>query len=302
MSKWIKRSLLALLLVLLALFVTVWWLLRGSLPPLQGELVLPGLSAPVTIDRDALGVVTIDAANENDAMRALGYVHAQERYFEMDLLRRTAAGELAELFGPVAIDTDKEHRVHRMRARVTRSLNSILGDKRPLAQAYVDGVNAGLRSLRTRPWPYLLLRKQPAPWRLEDSALTGYAMYFDLQDADNTRELALWKLRPHLPASLYALLARDGTSWDAPLIGTPRGDARTAGCVGGGPAQAADAGRSASAAKPAAVGRGQQQLRRVAAQLTARRSRDRRRRHAPGPARAEHLVPCATALSRCRAP
>ena len=51
-------------------------------------------------------------------MRALGYVHAQERYFEMDLLRRTAAGELAELFGPVAIDTDKEHRVHRLRARV----------------------------------------------------------------------------------------------------------------------------------------------------------------------------------------
>jgi penicillin amidase len=94
-----------------------------------------------------------------------------------------------------------------------------------LAQAYVDGVNAGLLSLRTRPWPYLLLRKQPAPWRLEDSALTGYAMYFDLQDADNTRELALWKLRPHMPSTLYALLARDGTTWDAPLIGTPRGDA-----------------------------------------------------------------------------
>jgi penicillin amidase len=158
-------------------------------------------------------------------MRALGYVHAQERYFEMDLLRRTAAGELAELFGPIAIDTDKEHRVHRMRARVTRNLDSILGDKRPMAQAYVDGINAGLHSLRTRPWPYLLLRKQPAPWRLEDSALTGYAMYFDLQDADNTRELALWKLRPHLPPTLYALLARDGTSWDAPLIGAARGDA-----------------------------------------------------------------------------
>lgn len=225
MSKWIKRSLLALSLVLLALFVTAWWLLRGSLPPLQGELALPGLSAPVAIDRDSLGVVTVDAANENDAMRALGYVHAQERYFEMDLLRRTAAGELAELFGPVAIDTDKEHRVHRMRARVTRNLDSILGEKRPLAQAYVDGVNAGLRSLKTRPWPYLLLRRQPAPWRLEDSALTGYAMYFDLQDADNSRELTLWKLRPHLPPMLYALLARDGTSWDAPLVGAPRGDA-----------------------------------------------------------------------------
>ena len=108
----------------------MWWLLRGSLPELDGELALPGLSGPVTVQRDALGVVTIDAANETDAMRALGYVHAQERYFEMDLLRRTAAGELAELFGPVAVGVDKEHRIHRFRARVEADLHSILGAHR----------------------------------------------------------------------------------------------------------------------------------------------------------------------------
>lgn len=225
MTKWIKRGLIGLLVVLLAAVVAAWWLMRGSLPSLEGELALPGLSAPVTIERDALGVATVSAANEADAMRALGYVHAQERYFEMDLLRRTAAGELSELFGPAALDLDKRHRVHRMRARVDANLDAVLGDKRALAQAYVDGVNAGVGALKTRPWPYLLLRTQPRAWTVTDSALVGYAMYFDLQDAQNARELAMWRIRPHLPAALYALLAHDGTSWDAPLAGRARGDA-----------------------------------------------------------------------------
>ena len=66
----------------------------------------------VTIERDALGVVTITATSQADAMRALGRVHAQERYFEMDLMRRSAAGELSALFGPKAIDADKRMRVH----------------------------------------------------------------------------------------------------------------------------------------------------------------------------------------------
>lgn len=118
MAKWLKRiGLASLVLILLALFAG-WWLLRGSLPQLDGELAMPGLSAPVTIQRDKLGIVTIDAANETDAMRALGYVHAQERYFEMDLMRRTAAGELSELFGPIALETDKKHRIHRDRKSV----------------------------------------------------------------------------------------------------------------------------------------------------------------------------------------
>lgn len=226
MTKWLKRIGLALLVLILLTFFAAWWLLRGSLPQLDGELALPGLSAPVTIQRDKLGVVTIDAANETDAMRALGYVHAQERYFEMDLMRRTAAGELSELFGPIALETDKKHRIHRMRADATAGLDRIAGDKLPQLRAYVDGVQAGLHGLKARPWPYLLLRMEPEPWQMADSALTGYAMYFDLQDADNTREVALADMRPHLPAALFTLLSRDGTSWDAPLMGQVRGDAR----------------------------------------------------------------------------
>jgi len=225
MMKWLKRVALLLLVLVLGLCATAWWLLRGSLPQLDGELALAGLSAPATVQRDANGTVTIDAANETDALRALGYVHAQERYFEMDLMRRLAAGELSELFGPIAIEKDKAQRVHRMRARVRADLADMADGRRPQLDAYAAGVNAGLAALRTRPWPYLLLRQTPQPWRAEDSALVGYAMYFDLQDASNGNELAMWRIRPHLPPALYALLSRDGTRWDAPLIGEARGDA-----------------------------------------------------------------------------
>jgi penicillin G amidase len=225
MKKWLKRIALWLLVLIVVGLGTGWWLMRGSLPTLDGELALDGLSAPVTIQRDALGIVTIDAANETDAMRALGYVHAQERFFEMDLMRRVSTGELSELFGPIAIDKDKAQRAHRIRARVEADLATMSAEKRPQLQAYTDGVNAGLGALRVRPWPYLLLRQQPKRWELGDAALTGFAMYFDLQDASNHRELALWKIKPHLPPALYALLTRDGTRWDAPLVGSTRGDA-----------------------------------------------------------------------------
>jgi penicillin amidase len=201
-----------------------WWTLRSSLPQLDGTVALPGLSAPVHIERDAMGTVTIDAANEADAARALGFVHGQERYFEMDLLRRAAAGELSALFGAIAIDRDKEIRVHRMRARVEANLDAIAGARRPVLDAYSAGVNAGRKALGTRPWPYLLLRAQPEDWRPADTLLAGYAMFFDLQDEGNTRELALWKIRESVPPALYRLLAADGTEWDAPLMGEPRGN------------------------------------------------------------------------------
>ena len=99
-------------LVIVGVLAASWalWMVRGSLPVIEGELALPGLSAPVTVSRDALGIATIEAANEADAARALGFVHAQERYFEMDLLRRSAAGELSALFGPIAIERDSEIR------------------------------------------------------------------------------------------------------------------------------------------------------------------------------------------------
>src|SRR5688572_18003226 len=77
----------------------VWFTLRGSLPQSEGEVIVAGLSAPVTVDRDALGVPVIRGKSRTDLAYAMGFVHAQERFFQMDLLRRSAAGELSELTG-----------------------------------------------------------------------------------------------------------------------------------------------------------------------------------------------------------
>lgn len=225
MVKWIKRGVAALLVLCVVAVAAVYGLLRASLPRVEGDLALPGLSAPVTIQRDAQGTATIEAANETDAVRALGYVHGQERFFEMDLLRRAAAGELSALFGARAIEADKRRRVHRLRARVESAMDRFAGPRQAQLQAYADGVNAGLAGLSAKPWAYWLLGQTPASWRPSDSALTGYAMYFDLQDSAGAREWRLWNLKPHLPPVLYDLLVHGGSEWDAPLIGAPIGNA-----------------------------------------------------------------------------
>ncbi|MBV8402685.1 MAG: penicillin acylase family protein, partial [Gammaproteobacteria bacterium] len=91
-------------------------MLRGSLPQLDGELEAAGLSAPVRIARDALGEPTIDAASRADLAYATGFAHGVDRFFQMDLSRRLAAGELAELFGAVALEQDRSTRLFRFRA------------------------------------------------------------------------------------------------------------------------------------------------------------------------------------------
>src|SRR5690348_6566058 len=102
--------------LVLVLVLLTYGFLRGGAPRLEGELTVPGLNAPVTVSRDALGVPSIAAADRLDAMRALGFLHAQDRYFQMDLLRRVAAGELSELLGADTVDVDKQLRVFRLRA------------------------------------------------------------------------------------------------------------------------------------------------------------------------------------------
>ncbi|HET6603376.1 MAG TPA: penicillin acylase family protein [Xanthomonadaceae bacterium] len=219
--RWLRRLLVAAVALAAVTALTVWLLLRGSLAELQGERPLAGLAAAVQVQRDAVGAVTVVAGSEADAVRALGFVHAQERYFEMDLMRRAAAGELAALFGEPALALDSERRVHRLRARGRTLIASEPDGRRALLAAYAEGVNAGLAALAVRPWPYLLLGRAPSPWAPEDSALVLYAMFIDLQDETNAREFSLWRMRQALAPELYALLVPAGTEWDAPLFGDP---------------------------------------------------------------------------------
>ncbi|HEY0511813.1 MAG TPA: penicillin acylase family protein [Thermoanaerobaculia bacterium] len=215
---------LALLVGLLALVILLGglWLrgrLRASLPQLDGERRIAGLSAPVEIERDGLGVPTIHAANREDSARAMGFLHAQDRFFQMDLLRRQAAGELAEIIGPAVVKTDRQHRVHRFRERARQVLAMSSPEDRALLAAYAEGVNAGLHALDGKPFEYLMLRADPAPWRPEDSILAVYAMFFELNDGTGRRESALGVLRDTLPKPMFDFLSPVGTEWDAPVVG-----------------------------------------------------------------------------------
>ena len=219
------RRILRLLGIALVLAALVWlaaWLaLRGSLPQYDGVVHSTALSKPARVERDGYGTVTIHAESRRDLTWTLGYVHAQERFFEMDLLRRRAAGELAELFGSLALPADRLARAHRMRARAQASLAKLTSDERDELAAYGDGVNAGLAALSVRPFPYLLTRSTPAPWRDEDTPLVVAAMSFTLNDAENKRELAFAAMHAALPESAYRFLTATGGAWDAPLAGPP---------------------------------------------------------------------------------
>lgn len=191
----------------------------ASIPLYDGELTLAGLAAPVTVERDALGVVTIHAENDLDEARALGFVHAQERFFQMDLLRRSAAGELAALLGAALVPVDEQRRRHRLRRTAQATVADAPEGYRALLTAYADGVNAGLGALGARPFEYLLLRVHPEPWRPEDSMLAVAAMYFDLQGGSAMHKRNEFVTRQVLPAPLADFLHPRRTTWDAPLIG-----------------------------------------------------------------------------------
>jgi penicillin amidase len=215
----LRRLLFSLLLLVVFAAALVWLTLRASLPQLNGTLAAPAVSAPVTIERDTLGVATIRGANRRDVFHALGFVHTQERFFEMDLMRRLAAGELAELVGAPALPLDRQHRPFRMRTRVEQTVAAMSADDRADLAAYRDGANAGLAGLSSRPWEYWLLGSTPQPWRDADSLLVAATMFFDLNDSTNARELAFSRIKAVLGEKAYKLLAISGGPWDAPLLG-----------------------------------------------------------------------------------
>ena len=211
------------LLVVVLLAAGLWLRseIRSSLPQLDGERAIPGLAAPVAIERDGQGVTTIRAANRRDVARALGFLHGQDRFFQMDLMRRSAAGELSELFGPMALDVDRQVRIHRFRETARRVLARGAPEERALLTAYAEGVNAGLAGLAAKPFEYVPLRLSPAPWTPEDSVLVAYAMFLDLQDESGRLESDLGVMADVLPRELSEFLAATGTEWEAPIVGGP---------------------------------------------------------------------------------
>src|SRR5579871_6526701 len=114
----------------------------ASLPRGDLSMAIPGLSAPVDIAIDADGIPGIRAANRLDAAAALGFLHARERLFQMDLMRRAAAGELSELLGAQALPYDRQMRTLGLRARAAADFPALPAEVRALLEAYARGVNA----------------------------------------------------------------------------------------------------------------------------------------------------------------
>jgi penicillin amidase len=194
---------------------------RGSLPQMDGTAVVAGLAGKVRIDRDALGVPTINAGSREDVARALGFLHAQDRFFQMDLQRRQPAGELSGLVGARALDVDQEMRVHRFRNVAQRALKLTTPSYHRVLDAYAAGVNAGLQALGAAPFEYLVLRATPEPWLPEDSILTVLAMFNTLQGRQAGFEQSHGALRDTLPEPMFRFLSAVGSEWETPVVGDP---------------------------------------------------------------------------------
>ncbi len=200
----------------LAAGVGVYALVAASLPRQAGRAAVPGLAAPAQVEIDGLGIPRVHARSLDDAFQAQGFMHAQTRFFEMDLARRSAAGELAALVGRGALPLDEQSRPYGFRARARAVLAALPARERGWLEAYAAGVNAGLADLGSRPPAYWVLRERPQPWKPEDSLLVAYAFYTMLSDNERY-EQPQGVMKATLPASVYRFLTPTTSRFDRPL-------------------------------------------------------------------------------------
>jgi penicillin G amidase len=212
--------------LLLALALVVgygYWILQRALPVTEGSLEVAGLQQPVEVIRDRLGVPHILAHSLDDVVFAQGYVTAQDRLWQMDLLRRAGYGELAEIFGLRALEADKDQRTLGFRRLVLKQAKSLSTADLRLLQRYADGVNAFIESHQDRlPFEFEVLRYKPSLWSPPDTLVLNLWMGKLLNSSwsiDLMRELVRKKLSPRLADSLLTETSQD----DLLLIGSDDG-------------------------------------------------------------------------------
>src|SRR6202167_1190882 len=181
---------------------------RSALPQLDGKITVHGLSSPVNVRRDRHGVPAIEAQNLQDLFFAQGYVTAQDRLWQMDVMRRFGAGELSEILGPDLIKVDREQRILGLRFAAKTSLVIASPRDRAYLDSYANGVNAFISEHSGNlPLEFRILQYRPKPWQAEDSIVIANQMVKDLNfytfmDTMN-REKILAKLGPELTFDLY---------------------------------------------------------------------------------------------------
>jgi penicillin amidase len=186
MMRWTKRLGLGTGVLLISAVVVGFLMLRASLPQTNGTVALPGLERPVRVLRDAHGVPSILAASRHDLYMALGFVHAQDRLFQMDMQRRVGAGRLSEVVGAAGIGTDRLMRTLGIYRHAAASLNAASSEFRTVLDAYSEGVNAFLHSGNTLPVEFTVLGYRPNDWTPADSLVIGKLLA--LQNSGNYRQ------------------------------------------------------------------------------------------------------------------
>jgi penicillin amidase len=181
---------------------------RSALPQLDGSLQVKGLSGAVKVTRDGHGVPTIEATTLEDLFFAQGYVTAQDRLWQMDVMRRFGAGELSEILGEGTVKVDREQRILGLRAAAKKSLAMASPRDRSYFDAYARGVNAFIDAHgKSLPIEFRILNYRPKPWQSEDSIVIANQMVKDLNyytfPETLSREKILAKVGPELAADLY---------------------------------------------------------------------------------------------------
>jgi len=214
------------ILVLLAsvlIVMRIRTIVGGSLPVLAGNHHVPGLpkNTEIRIETDASGVPHIIGASANVVAYGLGYAHARDRFFQMDLARRYAAGELAELLGGgrSIVENDSKLRRHRFRALCKQVVAQSNESDRDYLNSYTAGVNQALADFRKKPWEYFLIKCNPAVWKPEDSLLVSQSIYLFLEGGDLSWHSANGLIHDILPKELAEFLTPRGSGWDAPIAG-----------------------------------------------------------------------------------
>jgi penicillin amidase len=200
-TKWLRRTGAAFLVILLAAAGAIALYVQRALPVTDGVLMVKGPAQEVRIERDAHGIPTIRAASPEDAMFGLGFVHAQDRLWQLETHKRIGAGRLAEAFGPGAIDSDRFLRALGVRRAAELQWRHAGASSRRLTEAYAAGVNGYVREhLRARPPEFVLLGLQPSSWEPPDTYAWAVMMAWDLGGNWST-ELLRMRLAAKLPVS-----------------------------------------------------------------------------------------------------
>ena len=214
----VKRVISVLMVVIVLGAGVIFWVLMASLPKEEGEVSLPGLGAKATVHSDALGIPSILTENREDAFRLLGFLHARDRLFQMELMRRKSTGRLAEIFGSKAIDLDKSQRDYQFEKAAKNIVSALPANQKQVLDAYVAGVNAFIYQAKVLPPEFIALNFRPEPWRAEDSILVALGMFQTLNGQEQDERMVT-VMEKALPKPLVAFLTPDTDVYATVLLG-----------------------------------------------------------------------------------